>query len=335
MLISAVTGVLMQEVETVAGEILDAIVRGGEEVLEPEVDLNRPQGFYYPFLEREGLKPTAVEELEALVARGDLERIRRYTILLCPRDGNAHMRAAQVCPSCGSEDVHKQVLIEHFRCGHIAAEGDFRREDGLVCPKCGRRLKLLGKDFRRPADFHRCRTCEETTYIPDLRLHCSEDGRYYAAKECKRVPAYAYRLRKEEKPGAVYAVLKEVARTMEASGYTTKVLQDVEGRSGVKHRVDLHASKEIFGLRTEVLLDVAVSSKAVTSKPLIALFAKGEDLRISNLLFAAIPELEESARQYANFHGIRVLEAELKDVRERLARFIHEELFIGAEAGAE
>ncbi len=325
----------MQEVDTVAGEILDAVVRSGEEFIEPEVDLRRSQGFYYPFLEREGLKPTAVEELETLVARGDLERIPRYTILVCPRDGNAHMRAAQVCPSCGSEDVHKEVLIEHFRCGHIAPEGEFRREDGLVCPKCGRRLKLLGKDFRRPADFHRCRNCGETTYIPDLRLHCAEDGQYYDAKECQRVRAYAYRLRKDEKPSAVYAVLREVARTMEASGYTTKVLKEVEGRSGVKHRVDLYASKEIFGLRTEVLLDVGVSSKAVSSKPLTALFAKGEDLHISNLLFAAIPELEEAARQYASFHGIKVMESDLDGVLERLPRFIHQELFIGAEAEPE
>ncbi len=318
----------MREDRRRVDELLDYILKaGGPEIL-PEIDFNRPQGFYYPILQEGGFSPTATKDLEALVSRGDLVQSAKYTILSCPKDGNLHLRATMVCPSCGSEDVHEEVLIEHFRCGHIAPEADFRVEEGLECPKCQRKLKLLGKDFRRPSDFHRCRRCGETTYIPELRLHCPHCGQYYLGAECKSVTAPAYRLREEQKPAAVFALLKQASAVLAHSGYDTKIFEDVEGRSGIMHRCDLYALKEVFGLRTEVLVEVTVSSNPVSPRPLVNLFAKAEDLRISNVIFVAVPELEESANRYASFHGIQVLESDLSDVHDKLPRFLSRVLLL-------
>ncbi len=323
----------MREDNPKADELLEAILRAGGPAIGPIIDLRKPGGFYYPFLEKEGFNPSSTDALEALVTRGELERSVKYKLLICPKDGNAHLRSATLCPSCGSEDVHQEVLIEHFRCGHIAPESDFRSREGLECPKCGRKLKLLGKDFRRPADFHRCRQCREVTYIPDLRLHCPHCGDYYTAEECRNVPVYGYQVRQEDKPTAVYSVLMYAFEVLGKAGYNTKVFHKVEGRSGVTHRADLYAYKEVSGIRTEVLLEVAMSTTAVPSKPLINFFAKAEDLSISNLLFLAIPTLEEAARGYASYHGIKVLESELPDVHEKLPAFLREELFLTTELG--
>ncbi|MFQ5838667.1 MAG: hypothetical protein ACE5HJ_07775, partial [Thermoplasmata archaeon] len=202
--------------------------------------------------------------------------------------------------------------------------------DGLLCPKCGKRLKLVGKDYRRPADFYRCRNCGEITYVPDAHLHCTHCGGYFAITEVSERPLYSY-IRREEKSSALQDLLSRAAEVLEKAGYEVAILQEVEGRSGVKHACDLYASKEVSGLKTEVLVDVSMASKEVSSKPLIGLFAKGEDLEVSNLLFFALPALEESARGYASFHGIKVLEAEPKDVHERLSEFLSEELFLGQE----
>ncbi len=311
-----------------ADELLEAIFRAGGADIEPVIDLRKPRGFYYPFLEKNGFNSSSTDALEALVIRGELEKSMKYKLLVCPKDGNTHLRSTTVCPSCGSEDVHKEVLIEHFRCGHIAPETHFRSKEGLVCPKCGRRLKLLGKDFRRPADFYRCGECLEVTYIPDLRLHCPHCSEYYAPDDTKHLSVYSYSVREEDKPTAVYSVLTYAFQVLGEAGYNTQVFHDLEGRSGVTHRADLYAYKEVSGIRTEVLLEVAMSSTAVPSKPLINFFAKAEDLSVSNLLFLAIPSLEEAAKGYASYHGIKVLESELSDIHEKLPAFLQEELFL-------
>ncbi len=322
----------MKEDTQRADELLEAILRAGGPEVAPVIDLRKPQGFYYPFLEDEGFNPSSTGALEALVARGELERAVRYKLLLCPKDGNAHLRSTTVCPSCSSEDVHREVLIEHFRCGHIAPEADFKAAEGLECPKCGRRLKLLGKDFRRPADFYRCQECQEVTYIPDFKLHCPQCRDYYPPDEVKSLAVYSYRVREEDRPTVVYSVLMYAFEVLGNAGYNTRVFHDLEGLSGVTHRVDLYAYKEVSGIKTEVLLEVFISSTAVSSKPLINFFAKAEDLGISNLLFLAIPVMEESARGYAHYHGIKVLESELAEVHEKLPDFLREELFLTSTA---
>jgi DNA-directed RNA polymerase subunit RPC12/RpoP len=315
-------------------ELMQSILRMDVREVEPTIDLSRPGGFYYPLLEQEGLDPTSTEPLEALASRGDLERTVRYKLLTCPDDRSPHLRTVLLCPSCGSEDLKKEVLLEHFSCGHIGPEGEFQGEDGAVCPKCGKRLKLLGKDYRRPADFYRCGHCGEITYVPDPHLHCTHCGRYLMVGDAEERLLYSY-LRREEKPSAFQEVISRAADVLENAGYDVSTLAEVEGRSGLLHRCDLYAWKEVSGLKTEVLMDVSIASKKVSSRPLVNLFAKGEDVGISNLLFVAIPALEETARGYAGFHGIKVLEAGPEEVHERLPEFLSEELFISRETEPE
>jgi predicted RNA-binding Zn-ribbon protein involved in translation (DUF1610 family) len=221
------------------------------------------------------------------------------------------------------------TLLEHFICGHIAPEADYRGEEGLLCPKCGKRLKLLGKDYRRPADFYQCHECKEVTYVPDVHLQCTHCGDYISVADASQRVLHSY-IPKKRTPSALEEVISRAAEILEDAGYETAILQEVRGRSGLGHRCDLYASKEVSGLKTEVLMDVYIATKEVPSKPLINLFAKGEDLGISNLLFIAIPALEDSARGYASFHGIKVLETNLEEVSVRLPGFLSEELFIGS-----
>ncbi len=323
----------MRKDDSTDDELLQSMQRASMDV-EPVIDPSRPQGYFYPFLEDEGLDPTSVEPLEALVARGELERKLKYKLRICPKDGSPHLRTALLCPSCQSEDISKEVLIEHFTCGYIAPEARFKAPDGLVCPKCGKRLKLLGKDHRKPSDFYRCGDCGEVTYIPEVHHHCTHCDEYFDTSEVSEKSLYSY-FRRDEVPSALKEVLARAAQVLEGAGYEVAVLQKVEGRSGVKHACDLFAFKEVMGLRTEVLMDISLASKEVSSKPLVGLFGKGEDVGISNLLFVASPGLEESARGYARFHGIKVLEAEREKVLERLPDFLSEELFIGKETEQE
>lgn len=309
-------------------ELLQAILRTERDEIVPVVDASRPEGYYYPFLEGQGLPPTDVELLEALTERGDLIRYVKYKLLTCPDDGHLQLRPTHLCPSCGSENIGKEPLIEHFPCGHIAAASDFQQRQGLVCPKCGKRLKLLGKDYRRPADFYRCRQCGEITYVPEVSLHCPVCGHYFDLSDVDDMVLYAYR-REEGRPAQLRDLLAEAAAILERAGYEVSLMTQLEGRSGVHHACDLYAARRVSGLQTELLLDVALAARSVSSKALISLYGKAEDLGVGALLFVAIPALDESARGYAMYHDIRVLETPRDGAADRLQEFLREELLLG------
>jgi len=115
--------------------------------------LNPKIGQYisYPVVERVmGLnRKNALELVEQLWAEGYLERSFSGMAYKCPHDGTTSLRLRLLCPKCESEDMERVHLIEHLGCGHVDMERNFLQGDEYVCPKDGKKLKLIGVDYRK------------------------------------------------------------------------------------------------------------------------------------------------------------------------------------------
>ena len=120
--------------------------------LNPDVKISpshTPHGYEYPEVRKFQLK-NPVEVLEALAEAGILKRTFYDQVLSCPKCGSSAFQVRYLCPFCGSPNVERGQVIEHYACGHVDFEENFYSLGGeLKCPLCGEKLNLIGVDYRR------------------------------------------------------------------------------------------------------------------------------------------------------------------------------------------
>lgn len=290
-------------------KVLRALTDDPSHEVRPILDTARPEGYVYPSLQALGKGVAELRELlEELAKEGVLTRRLVHQLLLCPKEGAWRVRAAVVCPSCGSEDLEKARLVEHLRCGHIGPETEFESARGYVCPKCHRDLKLIGKDYRKPGDFFRCNACREVAYSPGINLQCLTCDNRFTAEEAQRLPLYAYRLRG---PNGLRALkpIYTIAEFLRGKGYEVRTHARVPGKSGVEHEVDIVAEGKQGNQDLELIVGVAVEAPQAEVNRLIELQAKATDIGTRTTVFLAIPRMAEAAKQYAAFHRVHYFEA--------------------------
>jgi hypothetical protein len=73
----------------------------------------------------------------------------------------------------------KEEALEHFDCGNIDFKTKFIKGEGsLVCPKCGKKLKVIGVDYRKIESWYRCSNSHFFGQ-PNFKFVCSNcDGRF-------------------------------------------------------------------------------------------------------------------------------------------------------------
>ncbi len=275
----------------------------------PVLDTAKPEGYVYLSLQVLGKGVGELRELlEELAEEGVLTRRLVNQLLLCPREGAWRVRAAVVCPSCGSEDLEKAHLLEHLRCGHIGLEVEFGSARGYVCPKCHRDLKLIGKDYRKPGDFFRCNACREVAYSPGVSLQCLTCDNHFTVDEAQRLPLYAYRLKGTDGALALKPIYT-IAEFLRGKGYEVRTHARVPGRSGVEHEMDIVAEGRQGNEDLELVIGVTVEAPQVEANRLIELQAKAMDIGARTTIFLAIPRMADAAKRYAAFHRVHYFEA--------------------------
>ncbi len=93
-------------------------------------------------------------------------------IHLCPECHSAFLNFREECPRCGSANLEVDDLIHHFPCAYVGPEREFRVNDRLVCPKCGRTLRHIGMDYDKPSVIYTCRDCDYSFQEPDVSGVC-------------------------------------------------------------------------------------------------------------------------------------------------------------------
>ena len=94
----------------------------------------------------------------------------------CRQCASAHLHFLDVCPHCSSIEIRKGASLHCFTCGHVAPEGDFHGDLGLVCPKCNAHLRHIGVDYDRPLTQYACARCHHAFIEAAVIVRCLDCG---------------------------------------------------------------------------------------------------------------------------------------------------------------
>ena len=130
-------------------KLVDAMVNGNLFEINPDIDFNLKSGYSYPpvsdLLDTSELDTISI--LQALAENGILTR-QLYEKFYTDPDGLFQLVPTERCPRCDSANILKGQLVEHFSCGYVGLDRDFKQESRYVCPKCRKDLRLIGTDYR-------------------------------------------------------------------------------------------------------------------------------------------------------------------------------------------
>ncbi|MCV0431463.1 response regulator [Nitrosopumilus sp.] len=97
------------------------------------------------------------KNIERWISDGKIKQIEDIKEVFCPSCNSIKTGHIFHCPQCKRSDFNQIDLIEHYSCGNIAEEREFRNDK---CPSCNKELKALGIDYRRIKNHYVCNSCE-------------------------------------------------------------------------------------------------------------------------------------------------------------------------------
>lgn len=142
----------------------------------PEPTIHSPSGFQYPpldpFVGSDDVGSDVGEILASLEVQRVVEGAFSTKAYACTHCRSGFLNFLEVCPDCGSADLHVDDMVHHFRCGYVAPMRDFVRGDQMVCPKCSREMNHVGVDYDRPSLVYDCNECQNRFPQPDVTTTC-------------------------------------------------------------------------------------------------------------------------------------------------------------------
>lgn len=101
------------------------------------------------------------------------------SVVVCPECGSTTATLYLECPECESTKMTKEEALEHFDCGNIDFRSNFDKGEGISsCPKCGKKLKVIGVDYRKIENWYRCSN-KHFFGQPNFKFSCSTcNGRF-------------------------------------------------------------------------------------------------------------------------------------------------------------
>jgi KaiC/GvpD/RAD55 family RecA-like ATPase len=119
----------------------------------------------------------------------------------CPHCNSQTLQFYLQCPECESQLLKKGHILEHFSCGNIDFESNYRLNLKLVCPKCSKELNQIGVDYRKIGTGYQC-TNKHLFSRPKVVFACVECKEKFGLDEAKLENQYTYELTEKGKSQA-------------------------------------------------------------------------------------------------------------------------------------
>ena len=298
------------EVQKLLRAIRDDEIKGIEPIFSYEHGLRYPDAEGITGASAEALKTT----LKELSGVGILIPETRNKVLVCPKCGTHRLMIQLRCPHCGSPDIKRGAAIEHLACGHIDFEGGFKRGEQLICPKCGKTLRTIGVDYRRPGTIYKCRSCGEMFPNPKKRYTCSE-GHVLDEQELvlRDVPAYRINPAKRALIERETLEFKPILEALTDRGWYGQAPVTIWDKNKIEHTFAFALwapeSDPAEG-QPDVLADAYTSEGEVNSTMVLAFYAKTMGFMPRDRVLIVMPRLSKRAKALAESYNISVVEAE-------------------------
>jgi CheY-like chemotaxis protein len=296
-------------------KLVDTLAGGKLTEIHPVIDNSAEEGFAYPEIDRliGGTGQETRFLLEALSKENILNKTLFEKIHVDP-DGAFQLVPVERCPNCGSGNLIRGQLIEHFSCGNVGMEQDYRNDHKYLCPKCNKELRLLGTDYRNIGIRYRCADCKELFPTPVIKWRNLKTGKIWNFEELQEIQLYSYILSPDRKDWLEFQ-LKPKAQLVDFlryQGYEVEELAKVHGSSGALHMIDILASRDDGLAKYHLGVGVLIAMRGEKEVGLAELFefdTKAYDMGLNYKVVIVIPKLSKEASKFAERQKIGVFEA--------------------------
>ncbi|MBN1376651.1 MAG: hypothetical protein JXA01_10925, partial [Dehalococcoidia bacterium] len=167
--------------------LIKEMMEGRIEEIRPTIDFTQESGAVYPQVEMMLGKGTdeVIRMLNRLVEDSILEARFYDRLLFCPSCNSMNLRPCLKCPKCGSGNVSKGRIIEHFACGKNGLEEEFIAGGKYICPNCHKPLKFLGTDYRSLGVNYKCKSCGALSGEITIKWQCLKCASFFSDEESK------------------------------------------------------------------------------------------------------------------------------------------------------
>ena len=298
--------------DPVARKLVADMLGGRITTVKPQYDFTTDLGYTYPAVEQaanlKGKDGLAI--MESLAARDIVTKSFFDRLIRCPRCRGVNLRPSSHCPKCGSGQVARGRILEHFACKYIGVEEEFAAKGKYVCPRCRMELRTIGADYRSQGVLYKCRDCSEVFNVPFLKWRCLKCSSLVTEDEVGEVIIYSYSF-DESKRNWLEFELKPKVRFVEflkQHGYKVTENARVKGRSGAEHSLDILATRDDGVLTHTVAIGIEIARERIGLDRILDFDVKAYDSGIHDKIMIAIPELGDEARKFASYQRIKVLE---------------------------
>jgi len=289
--------------EILAGRIVD---------IKPQFDFATELGFVYPVVEGtlkvKGKEAVAI--MESLAAKGILNKSFFDRLLRCRQCQSINLRPSTHCPKCGSGDIVRGRILEHFACKYVGLEDEFTVKGRYICPRCKLELRTQGDDYQSQGVLYKCRDCNEIFNVPSIKWRCLKCSSLANEDEISEVIVYSYSF-DESKRNRLEFELRPKARLVEflrQHGYEVKENARVKGRSGAEHSIDILATRDDGVVTYDIAIGVEIARDKIGLDRILDFDVKAYDSGIHDKIMIIIPGLGEEAEKFASYQGINVVE---------------------------
>ena len=295
-----------------AMELAAKLLAGSIVEIKPQLDFTTESGFFYPAVEKVlGVKgKEVVSILESLVARDILNRDFFDRTLRCPQCRSVNLRPTTHCPKCGSGDIARGRVLEHFTCKFVGLEDEFIAKGRYICPKCKQELRTIVSDYQSLGLLRKCHDCGEIFNIPLIKWHCQQCHSLTAEDRVTEVNIYSYSLNEAKRSWLEFELKAKLAliEFLKQHGYEVTEGAIVKGRSGANHNIDILATKDDGILDYKIAIGLKVAGEKVELQEIFAFDDKAYDIGIHDKIMVVVPGLGKEAQTFANQQRIKVLQ---------------------------
>lgn len=255
--------------------------------------------------------PDASLLFEELERHSIVEKYQISSVPSCPKCEHSSFSVDYVCPFSQHRNLQQGTMIVHYDCSHTDSEARFKSGDELVCPKCGRKLKLLGVDYHRTDRVYYCSGCGRYFGMPTIELRCNTCGKVSWIDQTRMIPVFAYRINERLRSElAAYCSLETpLLNLFKRLGYDVSTPKALKGLSGVEHTIDIYASKE----GSQIAVDILSGIRDVSAEAVAGFFAKTYDAKPARAILVAVPKLSQEGQRLATLYGLETVEGENSD----------------------
>jgi inorganic triphosphatase YgiF len=184
-------------------------------------------------------------------------------------------------------------IVIHYECHYADDISAFRRTEGLTCPACEKKLKVVGVDYGRPGISYECNNCTNVFQFPLIGFTCSK-GHMLRLDDLAlhRSPVLVYEPSKPLRESAAWKVL-DLVEALKSRGYKAEPFALLRGTvTRAEYMVDVLVHKSWKRIALMFVFNVSSVSHESISRPLTLAL----DLQIPTVVLMNKEYAEDVAR---------------------------------------